>query len=78
MMELAVSRPSNGTWYIKGIGTFAYGTNGDTPIPADYNGDGKAKLAVFRPSNGTWYIQGVGSFVYGQNGDIPVPGQYKY
>ena len=36
----AVFRPSNGKWYINGVGSFAYGTNGDIPVPADYNGDG--------------------------------------
>ena len=60
--DLAVFRPSNGTWYIKGVGAFAYGQNGDIPVPADYNGDGITDLAVFRPSNGTWYIKGVGVF----------------
>ena len=76
MPELAVFRPSNGTWYIKGVGTTQYGQSGDIPVPADYNGDGKAELAVFRPSNGKWYINGVGSFAYGTNGDIPVPANY--
>ena len=75
--ELAVFRPSNGTWYIKGVGATQYGTNGDIPVPADYNGDGKAELAVFRPSNGTWYIKGGGATQYGTNGDIPVPADYN-
>ena len=72
----AVFRPSNGTWYIKGVGAIPYGTNGDIPVPADYTGAGHAQLAVFRPSNGKWYIQGVGATQYGTNGDIPVPADY--
>ena len=72
----AVFRPSNGTWYINGVGATQYGTNGDIPVPADYTGAGKTELAVFRPSNGKWYINGVGVTQYGTNGDIPVPADY--
>ncbi|MCA1637968.1 MAG: VCBS repeat-containing protein, partial [Acidobacteria bacterium] len=57
--DLAVFRPSNGTWYLQrsqlGFTGVAFGLEGDLPIPADYDGDGKADVAVFR--NGTWYIQ---------------------
>ena len=73
-----IFRPSNGTWYINEAGPTQtqYGQNGDIPVPADYNGDGRNEFATFRPSNGTWYIQGVGATQYGQNGDIPVPADY--
>jgi hypothetical protein len=75
--DIAVFRPSNGTWYVYGVGPTVYGQDGDIPVPADYNGDGKAEHAVFRPSNSTWYIRGMGSFAYGTEGDIPVPGDYN-
>src|SRR2546422_830446 len=67
--DLAVFRPSNGTWYIdtdrNGTvnASFQFGTAGDIPVPGDYGPstgagypDGRADFAVFRPSNGTWYI----------------------
>jgi hypothetical protein len=60
--DLAVWRPSNGNWYCLGGAagsqgfTVAWGMNGDTPTPGDYDDDGKTDLAVFRPSSGAWWI----------------------
>lgn len=75
--DAAVWRPSNGRWYIRGGGSYAWGASGDIPVPGDYNGDAKTDAAVFRPSNGRWYIKGVGSYPWGTSGDIPVPGDYN-
>ena len=84
--DLAVFRPSTGTWYIRDPSTgtttgFQWGNGSDVPVPGDYDGDGKTDIAVFRPSNGTWYIvySSTGSAVgyqWGNGSDVPVQGDY--
>jgi hypothetical protein len=76
-VDLAVFRPSTGTWYIKGQAPVAFGAAGDIPVPADYNGDGRNEIAMFRPSTATWLVQGQADNAYGEAGDIPVPGDYN-
>ncbi len=75
--DLAVFRPSTGTWYIKGQAPVVLGAAGDVPVPADYNGDGLNEIAVYRPATGTWRIQGQADVSFGQAGDIPAPGDYN-
>lgn len=83
--DVAVYRPSNGTWYIRQSATGElredeFGISGDRPQPADYTGDGKADLAVFRPADGAWYIakpagvpaQNFYTVLWGASTDIPV------
>jgi C1A family cysteine protease len=74
--DITVWRPSNGRWFIKGVGGSAWGADGDIPVNGDYNGDNNTDQAVWRPSNGRWYIKGVGGAAWGTAGDIPVPGDY--
>ena len=97
-VRIAVFRPSTGTWHINGSNRADWGNNnnnisvacgqaGDIPVPADFFGEGRARIAVFRPSTGTWHIngpqlvdwgnnQGHVSVVCGQEGDVPVPADY--
>jgi len=76
LTDIAVWRPSTGTWYVRGFSETVWGQSGDIPVPADYAGDLRTEIAVFRPANGTWYIRGVSETVWGQPGDIPVPADY--
>lgn len=77
LADVAMWRPSNGTWYIKGISpAVQWGIKGDVPVPADYDGDGSIDLAVFRPSNGNWYIRHIARIHWGTQGDIAVPADY--
>jgi putative transposon-encoded protein len=82
--DVAVWRPSDGTWYVQsGSGYFGvpFGLSGDLAVPEDYDGDGATDYAVFRPSNGTWYILRssdgqVDIRTFGGGRNIPVPGYY--
>jgi hypothetical protein len=75
--DVSVFRPSTGRWYIKGVGSYVWGTTGDIPVNGDYNGDGTTDAAVWRSSNGRWYIKGLTGAIWGTAGDIPVPGNYN-
>lgn len=83
-----VFRPQNGTWF--GLTDllqsnpvyFNWGQNGDTPIAADFVGDGNARLAAIRNSNGQriWFIGSGGStfsaIPFGLSSDKVVTGDF--
>jgi hypothetical protein len=63
----------------------AFGGPGDTPVSADYDGDGKADLATYRLSSATWFLQqstaGPKSKQFGAPGvdvALPTPQVYRF
>jgi len=99
--DVAVWRPSTdtsgqgGTWYVvrssDGVAVAQqWGAPDDVPVPADYDGDGRADLAVWRAitgdffapgDNGTWFLinssDGTAvSVQLGALGDVPVAADY--
>jgi uncharacterized delta-60 repeat protein len=79
--DIAVFRPSNGTWYIfrssdNQSQAAQFGISTDKPVAADYDGDGKTDIAVYH--SGVWYIlqssnNAFRAFQHGVAGDIPKP-----
>ena len=88
--DIAVWRPRDGNWWIL-LSTEDYspaarlriqwgiGTQNDVPVPADYDGDGRADLGVWRPATGVWYLRtssteyaATWNMPYGTAGDIPL------
>ncbi|OFW06099.1 MAG: hypothetical protein A3H96_23805 [Acidobacteria bacterium RIFCSPLOWO2_02_FULL_67_36] len=88
--DLAVFRPSTGTWYIANSSTsfgssavYQWGLSTDIPVPGDYDNDGRTDLAVYRPSNNRWVIKYsfpnytlTGTFTFGIAGDVPAAADY--
>ena len=80
--DVAVWRPSTGTWYIVQssngqVVARQWGESGNVPVPGDYDGDGKTDIGVWRASSGIWYIiqssnGQLASQQWGASTDIPI------
>jgi len=75
--DLAVFRPAEGLWVVRGVTRAYFGTSVDTPACGDYNGDGTTDLAFCRTSIGLWKVRGLTRLYYLAAGDYPVPGDYN-
>jgi hypothetical protein len=89
--DFAVWRPSSGEWWVMNSTTLAWGMRqklggpGDTPVPGDYDGDGRTDFAVWHPATTTLTVVSSGTGIWtthqlgnpvDQAGDVPVPGDY--
>lgn len=82
--DFSVFRPSEGLWYVLQSTNSTpkivpLGSNGDRPVPGDYDGDGFTDYAIFR--DGAWYIllssnSSLQIVSWGLTGDKPVQGDY--
>ena len=49
-----------------------FGDPTDTPVPGDYDGDGRTDLAVFRQSTGQWFVRNLLAVQFGDPTDTPM------
>ena len=96
--DLVVWQASSGKWFFLNsndgityasrlVVTLGLALAGDTPVPGDYDGDGRPDVGVWRPSTGDWSVL-LSAFDYDGNhrlqrrwglgtaGDVPVPADY--
>ncbi len=74
--DIAVFRPGNGLWAVRGLGRLYFGTTDDLPASGDFDGDGPAEVAIFRPGTGLWAIKHVTSFYFGGADCVSAPADY--
>jgi hypothetical protein len=84
----ALYRPSEGAWLIhyssknspsgaSRIDRLTFGGRAKLPVPADYDGDGKADPATFDTDSREWLVSVWDKPVkYGREGEIPMPADY--
>jgi hypothetical protein len=84
--DMAVYRPSAGTWLILGSAngfsssqTVTFGASTDVPVPSDYDADGITDVAVYQPATRQWSILKSSdgttlTSTWGSSGsDVPLP-----
>ena len=74
--DIAVFRPAQALWSVKGLTRSYFGGSKDLPASGDYDGDGTSDAAIFRPSQGLWSVQDLTWISIGQPGDLAAPGDY--
>lgn len=83
--DLAVWRPSNGTWMVMGqqgsqATNMQWGLSTDVPVPGDYDADGKTDFSIYRPSDGSWWVilstGGYTAWPWGISTDVPAQADY--
>ena len=90
--DVAIYNTASGAWWIipsSGLGpqgqagSYGVGWGGSpfTPVPGDYDGDGKTDVAIYDTTSGAWWIipsSGVAAYGvgWGGSGFTPVPGDY--
>jgi hypothetical protein len=81
--DLAVWRPSSGTWWNQttaGVPCY-WGSSTDVPAPGDFDGDGRTDCAFYRASSTQFWVLTSSSGGYytvtaGLAGDTPAVGDY--
>ena len=74
--DIAVFRPAEGLWAVRGVTRLYFGREGDLPQPGYYTGGNWVDIAVFRNSTGLWAVRDITRAYFGSSGDIPRPGDY--
>ena len=74
--DIAVFRPSQSLWRIRGLSDVYFAYSSDEPVPQDYDGDGAWDLAYWRSSEGLWKVKGQTVLYFGTSADSPIPNDY--
>ncbi|HPQ65893.1 MAG TPA: SBBP repeat-containing protein [bacterium] len=73
--DVAVFRPDQGKWLVRGLGGAWFGREGDIPVPGDYDGNGVTDIGVYRPASGLWAVKNLTRFFL-SSGLVPAPADY--